>query len=80
MLGARTALYLHLCLIVVCLAADYHTTPVARSALSCRLCRGEYDRSLGCTLGYEFASTLYDEGSLSGLVALDYGARLNGQF
>ena len=79
MLGARTTLNLHLRLIIMCLATDNHTTPVARSALSCSLCRGEDNRSISRALRDKLAATLHDESSLSGFVALDDGARLDGK-
>ena len=80
MFGTRATLYLHLVLVVARLATEYDASPVARLALASSLFRGKYDGFCSRALGYQFAATLGDERSLGLLVALDYGARFDGQF
>ena len=79
MLGARTTLNLHLCLVVLCPAAEDNASPVAGFALSLWHLRGKHDRLCGGALCNQFSASFGYQGSLGLFVALDHSAWFNGQ-
>ncbi len=79
MLGARTTLNLLFALVGLGFATEDDAAPVAWLATSCCFFGSEYDRSIFGSLGDELAATFCDEGSFGLLVALDDGARLDGE-
>ena len=81
-LGAWTSLDLLVehAVVVRSLAAEDDAAPVTGLTATGSHLRGEDDRACLCAFGDELATWLGDEGSLGVLVALDDGARLDGQF